>query len=71
MQVPGQERFADLRSLFPGKEYIDTDMREGPGVDLVLDLYDIDLPDDSISAVLCLDTVEHVEYVHKALTEIH
>jgi len=71
MQVPGQESFADLRSLFLGKEYVGADMREGPGVDKVLNLHNIDLLADSVGAVICLDTLEHVEYVHRALEEIY
>jgi len=71
LRVPGQEGLADLRPLFPGKEYIGADMREGPGVDKVLNLHDIDLPSESVSTVLCLDTLEHVEYPHRALEEIH
>ncbi len=35
LQVEGQEGFADLRSFFPGKSYIGTDFREGPGVDVI------------------------------------
>lgn len=40
LQVSGQEGFADLRPLFPNKEYVGCDIREGPGVDhrLVLEL---------------------------------
>jgi len=46
-------------------------MREGPGVDKILDLHDIKLPSESVGAVLCFDTLEHVEYPHRALAEIH
>jgi len=70
LQVPGQEGFADLRPIFPGREYIGADMRIGTGVDKVLDLHDIDLPSESVGTVLCLDTLEHVEYPRKALEEI-
>lgn len=70
LQVPGQEGFADLRPLFPGREYVGADMREGTGVDKVLDLHDIDLPSESVGTVLCLDTLEHVEDPRKALEEI-
>ena len=70
-QVATQEGFADLRPFFPGMEYIGTDMREGPGVDIVLNLHDINLPADSVGTALCLETLEHVEYPHKALQEIH
>ncbi len=71
LRVAGQETFADLRPLFPGKEYIGADMREGLGVDKLLNLHDIDLPDNSVGTLLCLDTLEHVEYPHKAMQEIH
>ena len=71
LQVPWQEGFADLRPLFPGKEYIGADMREGPGVDKILDLHHIDLPAECVGTVLCLETLEHVEYPHRALEEIH
>lgn len=71
LQVPGQEGFADLRSLFPEKEYIGCDIREGPGVDKILDLHDIELPSASVGTVLCLDTLEHAEYPHRAMEEIH
>lgn len=71
LRVAGQEEFADLRPLFAGKEYVGADMREGLGVDKVLDLHTIDLPDASVGTVLCLETLEHVEYPHTAMREIH
>ena len=71
LQVPGQEGFADLRPLFPQKKYIGCDMREGPGVDKILNLHNIDLPPEYVGTILCLDTLEHVEYPHRALVEIH
>lgn len=71
LQVKGQEGFADLRPLFPGKEYVGADMRDGIGVDKILNLHKIDLPLESVGTVICLDTLEHVEYPHKALEEIH
>jgi len=46
-------------------------MREGPGVDKLLDLHDIDLPSESVGTILCFDTLEHVEYPHRALEQIH
>ena len=70
-QVETQEGFADLRPFFPGKDYIGTDMREGPGVDIVLNLHDLELPANTVGTALCLETLEHVEYPHKALEEIH
>lgn len=60
----------NLRTLFPGLSYIGTDMRQGPGVDIVLDLHQIGLPDHVAECVLCLDTLEHVEYPRRAMQEI-
>ena len=71
LQVPGQEAFSDLRPFFPGKEYVGTDMLKGPGVDVVLNLHDIEMPDDSIGTALVLDTLEHVEFPRKAMEEVH
>ena len=71
LQVPGQEEFADLRPFFPDKHYIGADMQEGPGVDIVLNLHNIDLPSGSAGTVLMLDTLEHVEFVRKAIEEAH
>ncbi|MBF0496370.1 MAG: class I SAM-dependent methyltransferase [Deltaproteobacteria bacterium] len=71
LQVQGQEGFSDLRPLFPGREYLGADIRPGLGVDLILDLHDIDLPTASVGAVILMDTLEHVEYPRKAMDEIN
>ena len=71
LQVSGQEGFVDLRPLFPGKQYVGADMRHGVGVDLILNLHEIDLQPESVGTIICLDTLEHVEYPHRALEEIH
>ncbi len=70
-QVEGQVGFADLRPLFPDADYVGADMREGPGVDKILNLHQIDLPDESVGTVICLDTLEHVEHPRTAMREIH
>lgn len=70
LQVEGQEGFADLRPLFPGKEYYGCDMRPGLGVNKILDLHAIELESESVGTVLCFDTLEHVEYPHRAMDEI-
>jgi SAM-dependent methyltransferase len=69
--VPEQIETANIRYLFPGKEYVGCDMREGPGVDRILNLHSIELEESTVGTVLCLDTLEHVEYPNKALEEIH
>jgi SAM-dependent methyltransferase len=71
LQLPGLEDVANLRSFFPRKEYVGCDMREGPGVDRVLNLHGIDQASDSVGTVICLDTLEHVEFPHMAVSEIH
>jgi SAM-dependent methyltransferase len=68
--VTGQESLADLRPLFQGRAYVGCDMRAGPGVDKVLDLRKLDLPDGSVGSVLMFDTLEHVELPHDALREV-
>lgn len=70
-QVPGQEGIADLRKYFQGKEFVGCDMREGLGVDKVINLHNIDLPDESVGTVVTLDTLEHVEYPNKAMDEVY
>lgn len=73
--VDGQEELANLRSLFPNKEYLGLDMREGPGVDIVIDICKGTktawrLPHRLLTTVLMLDTIEHVEYPHRAVENI-
>ncbi len=55
-QVQGQEGYANLRGMFPGKVYVGCDMRPGPGVDRVEDVSAINLPDASAGTVLCIET---------------
>jgi SAM-dependent methyltransferase len=68
--VPIRIGFADLRPLFKNKKYVGCDMREGPGVDKILNLPAIGLLSESVGMVLCFDTLEHVEHPRKALEEI-
>ncbi len=70
-QVPGQTEFADLRPFFPHKKYVGTDMREGPGVDLVVDIQNISLPHESVGTVISVDTLEHVEDPRRAMEGIY
>ncbi len=71
LQVEGQEGFADLRPLFPGKKFIGCDMREGAGVELLTDAHCLAFSDNGVGAVLVLDTLEHVENCHTAMEEIY
>lgn len=67
----GQEDLANLRNIFPGFEYVGCDMREGNGVDRVLNLHEIALDDGCVGTVICCDTMEHVEYPRQAVNEIY
>jgi SAM-dependent methyltransferase len=69
-QVEGQVEYADLRSFFPGREYVGCDMRPGPGVDRVEDVSALSLPDESAGTVLCIETFEHVFEVRRAFDEV-
>lgn len=71
LQVAGQEGFADLRPFFPNMEYIGADMEYGLGVDVILNLHKIDLPDNSVGTVISCDTLEHVEFPRRAMSEIY
>jgi len=71
LQVPGQEEFADLRPLFPGKRYVGCDMRQGPGVDVVADLHDLTLESGCAGTVIVMETLEHVEFPWKAMEGVH
>lgn len=71
LQVPGQEQFADLRGFFPGQTYVGSDVCAGPGVDVLLDLHALDLPDGSVGTAILCDTLEHVQRPWQALAEVY
>jgi SAM-dependent methyltransferase len=70
-QPPDQRSLADLRPFFPGRKYIGADMREGPGVDCLLNLHHLDLPDSSVGTALLIAVIEHVEFPRQALAEVY
>jgi SAM-dependent methyltransferase len=69
-QVAGQERIANLRSLFPSKRYVGIDMRSGPGVDSVENVEKLPRPDNSVGSVLALNVFEHVERFWRGFDEV-
>jgi hypothetical protein len=71
LQVAGQEGYADLRPLFPGKAFVGCDLRQGIGVDRIEDLMRLSLGDETVGTVLILDTLEHVENCHVAMQEVY
>jgi SAM-dependent methyltransferase len=70
-QVEGQESIANLRALFPGREYVGIDMRPGSGVDFVANVERLPYHDASIGTVLALNTFEHVKSFWRGLDEVH
>jgi SAM-dependent methyltransferase len=70
-QVEGQEGYANLREMFPGKAFVGCDMRPGPGVDRVEDVSAINLPAGVAGTVLCIETFEHVFEVRRAFDEVY
>jgi SAM-dependent methyltransferase len=70
-QVEGQEDYADLRGLFPGREFVGCDMRPGRGVDRVEDVSALTLSDGSAGTVLCIETFEHVFELRRAFDEVY
>jgi SAM-dependent methyltransferase len=70
-QVAGQERIANLRSLFPDKEFIGVDKRPGPGVDCVADVETLPQASASIGTAIAISTFEHVPRFWRGFEEIH
>jgi SAM-dependent methyltransferase len=69
-QVEGQAEIADLRPVFRGERYIGCDARPGPGVDRVEDLQRLRLADGVARTIVCVDTLEHVFDVPRAVEEM-
>src|ERR1700686_5414114 len=70
-QVEGQESLANLRSLFPGKQYLGVDIRPGPGVDCVANREKLPQASGPVGTVLGLNTFEPIHCFWRGLDEIH
>jgi SAM-dependent methyltransferase len=68
--IAGQEEIADLRPLFPGREYVGIDNRPGPGVDVVADVTCLPHLDQSVGTVVAISTFEHVPQFWKGFAEV-
>ncbi len=69
-QVAGQEAVADLRPLFPGRDYVGLDARPGPGVDRVADVESLPFADGSFGTAIAMNTFEHVPRFWRGFDEI-
>ncbi|MBM3993097.1 MAG: class I SAM-dependent methyltransferase [Planctomycetes bacterium] len=70
-QVAGQESIGNLRTFFPGKQYLGIDMRPGPGVDCVANVEALPQASASVGTVLALNTFEHVKCFWRGLDEVY
>ncbi|WP_022928689.1 methyltransferase domain-containing protein [Patulibacter americanus] len=61
----------DLRRFFPGRPFVGTDLRPGPGVDRVEDLQALRIADGRVGTAVCLDTLEHCADPVTAVRELH
>ena len=66
----GQEESAIVRHMFNTDSYVGADYIDGLGVDVVLDIRAIDLPDSSIGTLICTEVLEHVDRPFEAMKEI-
>ncbi len=66
-----QPGLSDMRPLFAGKKYIGCDIRQGVGVDQIIDLHETGLALESVGTVLLLETLEHVQFPMKAMAEVY
>lgn len=55
------QEMANLRRLWPECEYTGTDVREGPGVDVVADCTNTGFESESAGTIIACDVIEHVE----------
>ena len=69
-QVDDQIGLADLRPYFRGRQYVGCDMRPGVGVDRIEDLSRLTLDDDIAGTIICVETLEHVFAVQRAIDEM-
>jgi len=70
-RVEGQESLADLRPLFPAREYVGCDLRPGSGVDRIEDVEALGFPDGSVASLVSADALEHVRRPWRAAREAY
>lgn len=60
LEVGSMNINGSVRSLFTGVSgYTGIDIREGPGVDFIMNAHEIRFPDESFGLVICLEMLEH------------
>jgi len=75
LDLGGGKRFqkwlAPYKPLFNESDYKTFDYDASTGADIVGDIHDIPLSDDSFDSVICSSVLEHVKDPRKAVKEIH
>jgi ubiquinone/menaquinone biosynthesis C-methylase UbiE len=75
LDVGGGERFtkwlAEYKNLFLDTNYKTLDIDKSTGADIIGDIHDIPLKDNSMDAVICSSVLEHVENPALAIKEIY
>ena len=61
------EYFGAVGALFPGKDFKTFDLQGG---DIIGDIYDTNLADESIGTALCLEVLEHLAEPQRAIDEL-
>lgn len=59
---------SDYKKYFPNR--VGIDIRTGPGVDQIANVYNMPFEDNSFECVLCISVLEHTEHPESALMEI-
>jgi SAM-dependent methyltransferase len=67
----GQAHIGLVRDLFPGVEFLGTDIQEGPNVDKVEDVTKLSFGDATFGTVFALETLEHVSDPIRACEQMH
>ena len=67
---PSQDRLANLRTVFPGREFLGCDMEDGPGVDRIENLERLTFADGEVGTFILCDTLEHVRNLAAAMNEL-
>lgn len=75
LDVGGGERFtkwlAEYKDLFKNTDYRTMDYDSTTGADVVGDIHNIPLQEESVDAVICSSVLEHVENPILAVKELH
>lgn len=69
-RFPAQEKLANLRTIFAGRDFVGCDMELGPGVDRIENLESLSFKDGEVGTFILCDTLEHVRDIDKAMAEL-